>query len=165
MAVVRVSCNMLHNEVQLPIRILLWWTILFLPGSRKVLSKYFSGRTEDSERLVSWSDNHIIPLLFRGMLHPVDPEAAPAACTHGAPQHHIPHVPLSAGLQHLVLLERSHLLYRQDRRLLTLQLRVSTLGAMGARGGSGGVAPLIVDVLYLWHVWISWEWAGMAQSV
>lgn len=59
-----------------------------------------------------------------GMLHPVDPEAAPAACTDGAPQHHIPHVPLSAGLQHLVLLERSHLLHRQDRRLPTLQLRV-----------------------------------------
>ena len=84
----------------------------------------------------------MILLLFRGMLHPIDPEAAPAACTHGAPQHHIPHVPLSAGLQHLVLPERSHLLYSQDRRLLTLQLRVSTLDAMMARGGSGGIAPL-----------------------
>ena len=84
----------------------------------------------------------MILLLFRGMLHPVDPEAAPAACTHGAPQHHIPHVPLSAGLQHLVLLERSHLLYRQDRRLLTLQLRVSTWDAMKTHGGSGGIAPL-----------------------
>ncbi|GFG40547.1 hypothetical protein Cfor_04469, partial [Coptotermes formosanus] len=69
------------------------------------------------------------------MLQPVDPEAAPAACTHGAPQHNIPHVPLSAGLQHLVLLERSHMLHRQDRRLVTLQLRVSTLHAMKARGG------------------------------
>ena len=110
--------------------------MLYLPSSSsKVESKYLSGRTEDSERLLSWSDNHMILLLFRGMLHPVDPEAAPAACTDGAPQHHIPHVPLSAGLQHLVLLERSHLLYRQDRRLLTLQLRVSTLHAMKAHGG------------------------------
>jgi len=109
--------------------------MLYLPGSRKVLSKYLSGRTVDSERLLSWGDNHTIVLLFRGMLHPVDPEAAPAACTHGAPQHHIPHVPLSAGLQHVVLLERSHLLYRQDRRFLTLQLRVSTLDAMVARVG------------------------------
>lgn len=69
--------------------------------------------------------NRMILLVFRGMLQPVDPEA-PAACAHGSPEHHIPHLPLSAGLQHLVLPERGHLLHGQDRRLLALQLRVSS---------------------------------------
>ena len=99
------------------------------------MSKYLSGRTEDSERVSMLNDNQMVLLLFRGMLQPVDPEAAPAACTHGAPQHHIPHVPLSAGLQHLVLPERGHLLHSQDRRLSAVQLRVSILHTVMAHGG------------------------------
>jgi hypothetical protein len=67
----------------------------------------------------------MIFLVCRGMLQPIDPEA-PAACAHGSPEHHIPHFPLSAGLQHVVLPERGHLLHGQDRRLPALQLRVST---------------------------------------
>lgn len=72
-----------------------------------------------------WSGKRMILLLCRRMFQPVDSEA-PAACAHGSPEHHIPHLPLSAGLQHLVLPERGHLLHGQDSRLLALQLRVST---------------------------------------
>jgi hypothetical protein len=59
------------------------------------------------------------------MLQPVDPQA-PATGPHSTPQHHIPYISLPTGVQYLVLPERSHLLHRQDRRLLALQLRVST---------------------------------------
>lgn len=50
-----------------------------------------------------------------------------AAFPDSEAQHNIPHVRMLAGLCSVVLSERRYLFHRQNRRVATLQLRVSTI--------------------------------------
>ena len=51
---------------------------------------------------------------------------APTPFPNHAPQHHLPDVRLSSSLRGLVLPQRGNLFHRQNSRLHSIQLRVST---------------------------------------
>lgn len=65
------------------------------------------------------------------LLEPIDAEAASTAAVPepdalGATEHHVPNLRLPASIRHVLLPQWSNLFHHQDRRIDTLQLRVSS---------------------------------------
>ena len=67
---------------------------------------------------------------FRCLLVQINPEAEAAEPGYNASQHYLPDVRLPPCLRGVVLPQRGHLLYRKNRRLHSLQLRVSCSAAL-----------------------------------
>ncbi len=104
-----------------------------------------------------WIAAHVFQVVFRfcssRLFLPFHAQAPPAQPKCHPPKHHVPDVRLPAGLRGLVLPQRRNLLHRQDRRLHTLQLRVSSVdGAVQELAQDPGQQPFSHLLLLLLQV-------------